>query len=105
MRGLPPEVRQLLEVLIQKRNQKVIADLKVQLQQVGPRGSIAVFYGTGHMPDLEARLRKELRYHPAGQLWLTAFSVNLAQGGISNADRQFIRSLVRQGMEQTRPRN
>src|SRR3989442_2637777 len=31
-----------------------------------------------HMADLEMRLRKQLRYKPAEQQWLTAFSVNLA---------------------------
>src|SRR5207249_1728540 len=82
LRGLPPQMNQLLEVLVQKRNQKVLEDLKAELKKKAGLKSIAIFYGTGHMPDLESRLRTELNYRPAEQLWLTAFSVNLARSGI-----------------------
>ncbi len=100
LRGLPPQLTQLLEVLIQKRNQKVLADLKAQLKQMGRRGSVSIFYGTGHMPDLELRLRKELHYRPAQELWLTAFSVNLSQAGISQSERQFIRAFVKRELDE-----
>ena len=100
LRGLPPQMEQLLEVLVQKRNQKVLDDLKTELKSNKARKSIAIFYGTGHMPDLESRLRKELRYRPAGQLWLTAFSVNLTNSGISRSEVDFIRNFVKREMDQ-----
>ncbi len=92
--GLTPELKQLLEVLIEQRDRKVISDLKTEAGKLRRRDSIAIFYGTGHMPDLERRLRQELGYRPAGQVWLTAFSVNLRQTGVSPGERQFIRGLV-----------
>jgi hypothetical protein len=92
--GLTPELKQLLEVLIEQRDRKVISDLKTEAVKLGRRDSIAIFYGTGHMPDLERRLRQELGYRPAGQVWLTAVSVNLRQTGVSPGERQFIRGLV-----------
>ena len=100
LRGLPSQMKQLLAVLIEKRNQKVVDDLKAELREMSRDSSIAVFYGTGHMPDLEMRLRKQLKYKPAEQQWLTAFSVNLAQAGISQAELGFIRDFVKRELEQ-----
>jgi len=102
--GLPPNLKRLLEVLLQRRNENVLAALKSELLRIPPRGSIAVFYGTGHMPDLEMRLRSELDYRPAGQVWFTAFSVDLAQAGISEAERRFIDRLVKTQLEQLLPK-
>ncbi len=100
--GLPPEMKQLLEVLLERRNEKVLSDLKSELRQIGHRGSIAIFYGTGHMPDLEKRLRQELHYRPAEQMWLTAFSVNPVQAGVSDSERAFVRGLIRGQMDKFR---
>ncbi len=100
LEGLPPELKQLLEVLLQRRNEKVIADLKSQLPQVGRQGSIAVFFGTGHMPDLEKRLCGELRYRPANQIWFTAFEVDLAQSKVSPTERSFIDDLIKWQLKQ-----
>jgi hypothetical protein len=94
VRGLPPDLDQLIRVLIEERDRKVIADLKSAAKRLSPKDSAAIIYGTGHMPDLERRLRKELKYHATGEQWLTAFSVNLAQSGVSRAEREFIRGLV-----------
>lgn len=94
LQGLPPEMKQLLEVLLQRRNEKVIADLTERLSDVGPHGSIAIFFGTGHMPDMEKRLRNELQYHPATNRWFTAFDVDLAKAKITPAEREFVDSFV-----------
>jgi hypothetical protein len=93
--ALPPDMKQLLEVLLQRRNEKVIEDLKSQLKRVGRHGSIAVFFGTGHMPDLESRLRRELNYVPAQEIWYTAFGVNLAAAKVSASEREFIDNFVK----------
>src|SRR5208337_4576504 len=44
LRGLPPDVQNLLKILIQARNQNVLDDLKTESAVVPPSGSIAVFY-------------------------------------------------------------
>lgn len=95
LEGLPPELKELLEVLLQRRNEKVIEDLKAQLPNLGRHGSIAVFFGTGHMPDLEKRLRTQLRYHPAQDRWFTVFDVDLAKSQISPSERAFIDDFVK----------
>ncbi len=100
LHGLPPQMEDLLSVLLQRRNQKVFHDLNANLRDLGSNDSIAVFFGTGHMPDLERRLRSDLHYRPGRQMWLTAFSVNLAKTGITPAEVQFIRNLVRSQLQQ-----
>jgi hypothetical protein len=94
LQGLPPDMKQLLEVLLQRRNEKVVADLTTQLPKMGRRGSIAVFFGTGHMPDLETKLRTELHYRPSRQLWFTAFEVDLEAARITPSERGFIENLI-----------
>ncbi|MGH7968060.1 MAG: hypothetical protein ACREIC_04965, partial [Limisphaerales bacterium] len=102
LQGLPPDMKKMLEVLLQRRNAKVLADLQIEMRRVGKKGSIDVFYGTGHMPDLEKHLREDLRYRPSRQLWFTAFEVDLAKAGVSDSERQFIRSLIQQQLKQLR---
>lgn len=95
LRGMPPDMKRLLEVLIHERNKAVLADLKFELKHARPADSIAVFYGAGHLPDLEHRLRTELRYRPAEDVWHAAFAVNPAQAGLSNFELGFMQSLIR----------
>ena len=52
--------------------------------------SIAILYGTGHMPDFHKRLVQELNMVPVTVEWNTAWSIK--EGPKSN----FILSLVRQ---------
>jgi len=95
MKGLPPDMQELMHVLIVERNKVVVADLKAELQRARPGQSIAIFYGAGHLPDLELRLKKEFRLRPVEDVWLPAFSVNTAKAGLSNFEMTFLRSMVR----------
>ena len=100
LRGLPPDLKQMVKVLIEARNQNVLADLKTELKVIPHTGSIAVFYGTGHMEDLERRVTRELHYQPADEIWLTAFSVDLRKSGLSPAEVQVMRNLVKWQLDQ-----
>jgi hypothetical protein len=98
--AISPELKQLLEVLIARRNQHVITDLKTALKDVGRKGSVSIFYGTGHMPEMETRLRKELNYRPVEDVWFSAITVNLDEAGISPSELEFIRGFIRSQMKQ-----
>lgn len=93
--GLPPELRRLMQVLIQARNSAVLKDLQTELRKQPPSASIAVLYGAGHMPDLEARLKTELKYREAEIRWLPAITVRPAEAGLTQAEVQFVRELVK----------
>jgi hypothetical protein len=98
--GLPPDLKQLLKVLIEARNKQVIEDLKTELKVVPNSGSISVFYGTGHMDDMERRVVHDLKYRPAGDSWFTAFSVDVRKTGLSPDDLQSLRKMVQWQMDQ-----
>jgi len=100
LKGLTPELHELLVVLVQKRNQKVVEDLKAEIERKKGPASVAVFFGAGHMPDLELQLREKLKYKPAEDLWLTAFSVDMRKAEVSLAEVEFIRGFVKREMEQ-----
>lgn len=95
MKGLPPDMQKLLEVLIRERNKVVIEDLRRELKRARPGTSIAVFYGAGHLPDLEMRFRNDLKLRPAEDQWLPAFSVNTTRAGLSAFELTFLRSIIR----------
>jgi hypothetical protein len=103
MRGLTPDLKQLIKVLIDARNQNVVEDLKIELTTIPRRGSIAVFYGTGHMENMQKRITSELNYQPAGEIWLTAFSVDVKKSGLSASEVQVVRNLVEWQMNQLQP--
>ncbi len=94
VQGLPPEWKQLIQVLIQARDQNLMDDLKDELKKIPRSGSIAVFYGAGHMDDLEKRITSDLHYRPIEERWMAAFSVNMRQSGISPAEAQMMRKLI-----------
>ncbi|HLH54079.1 MAG TPA: hypothetical protein VKY92_10750 [Verrucomicrobiae bacterium] len=100
LEGLPPDMKQLLDVLLQRRNEKVVADIKAELSEMDRADSIAVFFGTGHMPDLEQRLRRDLGYVPANQTWFTAFSVDLGKAGVSQAEKDLVENFVKWQLKQ-----
>jgi hypothetical protein len=92
--GLPPEWQRLLEILIRARNDAVLKDLQAELGKRSPAKSIAIFYGAAHMEDLERRLTHEMHYRPAREEWLPAFSVDLQKSQVTEAELNFVQSLV-----------
>jgi len=93
--GLPDSAKQMLVVLLEHRNQRVMDDLRIELAHVQKHDSIAILYGVAHMPDMEQRLRTRFHYRPAETRWLTAFDVDSAKAGISEVQIRFLRELLR----------
>jgi len=104
-KAVPPQLAQLLKVLIHGRNQKVITDLQKELQRKNPPASISVFYGAGHMDDLERRVRHQLNYRPVKDLWIPAFSVDLEASGISAWERNMVRFMTERQLQMLSPEN
>lgn len=94
IRGMPPEIQRLLEVIIRERNKVVVEDLRKAIAARPAPSSISVFYGAGHMADLEKRLRSELGYVPRGEQWLRAITVDLRGTGLSAGELQAMRGLI-----------
>jgi hypothetical protein len=103
MKAVPPELKELVVVLIEERNKHVVRDVKAALQTTSHRKSVAVFYGAGHMTDLERRLVTELGYRSKRDIWLPAFSVNPRAAGLSAAEVEMVRGLVQWQMQMLQP--
>ena len=59
--------------IITERNRRAFDVLKEQIAKGKRR--IAVFYGAGHLPDMEERLLKDFRMKRKDEIWLTAWSL------------------------------
>ena len=94
--GLPEELRVLMTVLIEKRNEKVMQDLHAQLTKMPPGETIAVFYGAAHMHDFELRLQEEMQAKLTETQWLTAFCGNLQRSGLNLIEKKGLAWFVNQ---------
>ncbi len=62
-------------VIISERNKKALGVLKKELADGKKR--VGIFYGAGHLNDMDERLRKDFSLEPVSITWLTAW--NLAE--------------------------
>ncbi len=103
--GLPPGLQRVMRVLVEERNEAVVRDARAALQRRPPPASVAVFYGAGHMADLEFRLCRALGYQPAEDRWLPAFEVDPRAAGVSAWELEFTTRLVRTQLRSLQRRN
>jgi hypothetical protein len=103
IQGLPPDMQHLLKVLIEARNQNVVDDLKAEIKTVPRSGSIAVFYGTGHMDNMEKAITHQLHYRPSNDIWVTAFSVDVRQTGLPPGQLEMLRNMMKAQLDQMQP--
>lgn len=88
------------EVIIGERNQIVMDDLKELLCGAdADTETIAIFYGAGHLPDFEQRLR-ELGYAPAETQWLRAIAVDVRNSSMPEDQLRQMRMMIRRSMQQ-----
>jgi hypothetical protein len=59
--------------IITERNKKALSVLKKQM--AGGKKHIGVFYGAGHLSDMDKRLRTDFHLQPASITWLTAWDL------------------------------
>jgi len=94
--AVPTGLQPLLTVLIDERNKVVVHDLQKAMRSKPRPDSVALFYGAGHMADLEKRVRESLRYRPGDACWFTAFRVDVKRSGLTAMELEIVRRLVRQ---------
>ncbi|MDA7916466.1 hypothetical protein N9B94_04455, partial [Verrucomicrobia bacterium] len=61
--AMTPQMKDMIHVLIRSRNQLVLQDLRKALKDPSNK-SISIFYGAGHMDDLEKRIVEKMGYQP-----------------------------------------
>lgn len=84
--GAGPGGANFMKVIIEDRNDVVLADLSRTLATEKPATTIALFYGAGHLADMEAKLVKDFGYTFESDKWFRAIEVDLT--GNANAKMQ-----------------
>ena len=64
------------DVILHKRNEHLVQDLKNVIKTTGPTATIAVCYGTAHTQGIAAKLQQDLGYSLGTHTWKTVFSVD-----------------------------
>ena len=89
----------LFERIITERNAFVIDAVREAIDEEDTPGSIAVFYGSGHMPGLESTLLEEDGYLVDETTWLPAIVVDYDSSGIPPRQGAFFRSMISRSIE------
>lgn len=96
---LPGEMGKMMDVIVKDRNQVVLDDLVGVLEQEPEKKNIAVIYGAGHMPDLEARLA-EIGFREDKAVWLNAITVDLDKTGLPRQQTDSLRAMLRDSIKE-----
>ncbi len=98
--GLPADIREVMDVLIRRRNEVVLRDVAAAME--GDKGVTAVFYGAAHMHDLELRLAAAHGLEARETRWLAAFGANINRSGLNSLQKNIVRWFVAQQVETLR---
>lgn len=90
----PGALGELMTVLTVDRNKQVVMDLRKVIEHEPGVRSVAVFYGAGHLPDLEQRICDELGYRYESTTWLPAITVDIAESGLSPEQVRSFREMM-----------
>lgn len=88
----------LMKVIVQDRNQEVLKDLAGASKESPAPKSVALFYGAGHLPDLEKHLSDD-GYAYAGTEWFTAIDADLNSVPGMKAQATQIRKMIKAQLE------
>ena len=84
--GAGAGLQKMMDVLIDQRNNVVLEDIEEAIERAhkndGTPSTIAVFYGAGHLLEMERSLA-EMGYTPTGTDWLDAIGVSPEETGMS----------------------
>lgn len=91
-----------MKVIVHDRNEAVFADLEKVLADEPHMKSVAIFYGAGHLQDMEQRLLTKFGYTFESQTWFDAISVDTKDEPATAAQVKSYRKMMRQMIEQGR---
>lgn len=88
-----------MRVLVVDRNEVVMKDLRAVIDEEPEVKTVALFFGAGHLPDMEKRLVEEFGYERSGEQWFTGMDLDLASvpGGVAQAKQ--MREMMKKTIE------
>ncbi|MBY0308145.1 MAG: type II secretion system protein GspG, partial [Phycisphaerales bacterium] len=93
----PADLKKMMAVILVDRNDVVLNDLRGVIERE-QRKDVAVFYGAGHLPDMEMKLRRDFGYTPAQERWTPAITVDPKAAGMSAKQVQAMRQSMKRQM-------
>jgi len=97
IQGLPPEMMNLMEILLNRRNEIVLARIDTLKTELKPSQTATIFYGAAHNIHLEQELVKQ-GYVQQEEVWYPAISLSLQETGLSIEQVQFFRQVIQTQM-------
>lgn len=92
----------MMDVLINQRNEVVLTDIRNAIRDAKaaevPVEDIAIFYGAGHLLEMERSL-VEMGFRPTGTQWLDAIGVSPESTGMSKAQLTQMRAMMSRMIE------
>lgn len=92
----------MMKVIVVDRNAEVFKDLRAVLEREPEVKSIAIFYGAGHLPDMERRLTEEMGFTFDHDRWFRAIDIDLASQPGAAAQAKSMRATMQRMLEQRR---
>ena len=85
----------IMKVIVEDRNQVVLADLQKVLTTEPKNKTIAIFYGAGHFPGMEKSLITDFHMTPGELHWTPAITIDLKAAGITMAQARQYKEVIR----------
>ncbi|MDX2016940.1 MAG: hypothetical protein SFY95_04775 [Planctomycetota bacterium] len=83
-----------LRVILRDRNQVVLEDLTRLIREEPGVGSVAIFYGAGHLPEMEEKILA-MGYEEGDTTWFRAITVDLPAAGVDPAQGKAMREMIK----------
>ncbi|MBS0196037.1 MAG: type II secretion system protein GspG [Planctomycetes bacterium] len=99
-KALGMDFGKLMKVIVMDRNEAVFSDLKGVIEKEPGVKSVAIFYGAGHLPDMEHRLTQDMGYTFSSDQWFTAIDLDLSKTPGGAAQAKQLRASVKTMMAQ-----
>jgi hypothetical protein len=100
MSQMPGNMGAMMNVIIDERNEVVLADMeRVFADEPGVR-TLGVIYGAGHLAHFERRLTHDMGFRVAGERWLTAMIVDADAAGVPPQQMRQMRQMIQRSLEQ-----
>lgn len=99
MAQMPGDAAAMMAVIVDERNEIVLADLERLLDDEPHVRTVGIIYGAGHLAHLERRLTVDLGYVPGNVRWLTAMHVDTEEAGIPPAQLKTMRQMIQRSLE------
>ncbi len=93
------QTSKLMQVIIIDRNKAVLADLAKVIEKEPTTKSVALFYGAGHLPDLERAVTGDMGYVLDGEQWFAGIDMDLSKAGITEAQATQMREMVKKSID------